>query len=89
MKMKNTLLLTSTLSLIVLFSSNNVMANNNSQTETGQANSQQEHKSYRASKKVPAMRNRVYTQLARAQKLSDDGDKEAGFVVLSEVEGAN
>ncbi len=51
MKMKNTLLLTSTLSLIVLFSSNNVMANNNSQTETGQANSQQEHKSYRASKK--------------------------------------
>ncbi len=33
------------------------------------------------------MRNRVYTQLARAQKLSDDGDKEAGFVVLSEVEG--
>lgn len=87
MKMKNTLLLTSTLSLIVLFSSNNVMANNNSQTETGQANSQQEHKSYRASKKVPAMRNRVYTQLARAQKLSDDGDKEAGFVVLNEVEG--
>lgn len=39
----------------------------------------------RASKKVPAMRNRVYSQLARAQKLSDDGDKIAGFEVLDEV----
>lgn len=39
----------------------------------------------RVSKKVPAMRNRVYAQLARAQKLSDEGDKIAGFEVLEEV----
>ncbi len=43
------------------------------------------HKSYRASKKVPAMRNRVYTQLARAQQLADEGDKIEGFAVLDEV----
>ncbi len=35
--------------------------------------------------KVPAIRNRVYTQLARAQKLADEGDKIAGFEVLDEV----
>jgi len=46
-------------------------------------NQQAEHK--RISKKVPAMRNRVYVQLARAQKLADDGDKIAGFDVLDEV----
>ena len=39
----------------------------------------------RVSKKVPAMRNRVYSQLARAQKLSDEGDKIGGFDVLDEV----
>ena len=39
----------------------------------------------RVVKKVPAMRNRVYAQLARAQKLADDGDKIAGFDVLDEV----
>lgn len=44
-----------------------------------------EHKSYRASKKVPAMRNRVYTQLARAQQLADEGDKIEGFEVLDQV----
>ncbi|MEW6993211.1 tetratricopeptide repeat protein [Colwelliaceae bacterium MEBiC 14330] len=48
-------------------------------------NNNAENKSYRASKKVPAMRNRVYAQLARAQKLADEGDKLAGFEVLSEV----
>ncbi len=37
------------------------------------------------SKKVPAMRNRVYAQLARAQKLADEGDKLEGFAVLEEV----
>lgn len=37
------------------------------------------------SKKVPAMRNRVYTQLARAQKLADEGDKIEGFNVLDDV----
>lgn len=35
--------------------------------------------------KVPAMRNRVYAQLARAQKLADEGDKIEGFSVLSDV----
>ncbi|WP_440874482.1 tetratricopeptide repeat protein [Thalassotalea sp. PLHSN55] len=39
----------------------------------------------KASVKVPAMRNRVYAQLARAQKLADEGDKIAGFEVLDEV----
>lgn len=39
----------------------------------------------RATKRVPAMRNRVYTQLARAQSLADAGDKTAGLAVLSEV----
>ncbi len=43
------------------------------------------HQSYRASKEVPAMRNRVYAQLARAQKLADEGDKIEGFSVLDEV----
>lgn len=41
--------------------------------------------STKATTKVPAMRDRVYTQLARAQKLSDNGDKAAGFEVLDEV----
>lgn len=36
--------------------------------------------------RVPAMRNRVYAQLARAQKLADEGDKIEGFNVLEEVE---
>ena len=44
---------------------------------------------YAASKqettKVPAMRDRVYTQLARAQKLADGGDKSAGLEVLEAV----
>lgn len=39
----------------------------------------------RESKRVPAMRNRVYTQLARAQQLADAGDKAAGFEVLNDV----
>ncbi|WP_143323560.1 tetratricopeptide repeat protein [Cognaticolwellia aestuarii] len=39
----------------------------------------------RTAKKVPAMRNRVYSQLARAQKLADEGVKIAGFEVLDEV----
>ncbi len=39
----------------------------------------------RTAKKVPAMRNRVYSQLARAQKLADEGVKISGFEVLDEV----
>jgi hypothetical protein len=36
--------------------------------------------------KVPAMRNRVYSQLARAQKLADEGNGLEGFDVLDEVQ---
>lgn len=93
MKMKSTLSVKSALSLMALLLSSNIMASDvmtSNKTETQQQNTQQstqqEHKSYRASKKVPAMRNRVYTQLARAQKLNDEGDKVAGFTVLKEVE---
>lgn len=35
--------------------------------------------------KVPAIRNRVYTQFARAQTLADEGDRAAGFEVLDDV----
>lgn len=81
MTLKTSLLLASTLSLVAFLPAKHVIAKENNQAST-----EQEHKSYRASKKVPAMRNRVYTQLARAQKLADEGDKAAGFEVLSEVE---
>jgi len=87
MKVKISLLLASTLGLMALLPSSHVIAKDNEQASTKQADTKQEHKSYRASKKVPAMRNRVYTQLARAQALADEGNKEAGFEVLSEVEG--
>ncbi|WP_286266119.1 tetratricopeptide repeat protein [Thalassotalea atypica] len=40
----------------------------------------------RVAKKVPAMRNRVYTQLARAQQIADGGDKILGFEILDEVQ---
>jgi len=85
--MKTSLLLASTMSLMALLPSSQVMATDNEQANTEQADTKQGQKSYRASKKVPAMRNRVYTQLARAQALADEGKKEAGFEVLSEVEG--
>lgn len=42
--------------------------------------------SKKKSVRVPAMRNRVYAQFARAQKLADEGDKIEGFNVLEEVE---
>ncbi len=35
--------------------------------------------------RVPAMRNRVYTQFARAQGIADAGDKAGGIAVLDEV----
>lgn len=35
--------------------------------------------------KVPAMRNRVYSQLARAQKFADEGQKKEGLEVLHNV----
>jgi tetratricopeptide (TPR) repeat protein len=81
MNVKTSLLIGATLSLIALFPSSYALASDNDQ-----ASNEKEHKSYRASKKVPAMRNRVYTQLARAQKLADEGNKVEGFEVLAEVE---
>ncbi|TYK64403.1 tetratricopeptide repeat protein [Colwellia echini] len=84
MRNKNTLLLTTVFSLIVTLTSNNVFAEqaNTDSADTTQESSADEP---RASKKVPAMRNRVYAQLARAQALADAGDKAAGFEVLDEV----
>ena len=81
MKINTSLIVASTMSLMVLLPSSLVLAKENSQ-----ASAEQEHKSYRSSKKVPAMRNRVYTQLARAQKLADEGNKIEGFEVLSSME---
>ena len=73
------LIFISVLSIITLLMPSQVVAKTGEQAK-------QVHKSYRATKKVPAMRNRVYTQLARAQKLNDEGDKEAGLAVLANVE---
>jgi hypothetical protein len=47
---------------------------------------QKSEQSQAKSIKVPAMRNRVYSQLARAQKLADEGNGLEGFDVLDEVQ---
>ncbi len=87
MKIKNFLLLTSTLALLVMLTGNKSFAVGNTVEASAETTKAKVTKhSYRASKKVPAMRNRVYSQLARAQKLADDGDKIEGFEVLGEVE---
>ena len=80
MKITSSLLLASTLSVVTLLSASPVIAQ-----DKAQASSKKEHKSYRTSKKVPAMRNRVYTQLARAQNLADEGKKAEGFQALDDV----
>ena len=90
MKNKNALLLTTLITLLVIITSSKVFASTE-KTATNTdiknvATAQADKKSYRASKKVPAMRNRVYSQLARAQQLADEGDKIEGFEVLGEVE---
>ncbi|KPH65682.1 tetratricopeptide repeat protein [Pseudoalteromonas porphyrae] len=36
-------------------------------------------------KRVPALREKVYSQLARAQKLADDGDAQAGLAALDDI----
>ncbi|HCM48125.1 MAG TPA: hypothetical protein DIS98_11695 [Colwellia sp.] len=90
MKNKNALLLTTLITLLVIITSSKVFASTEkTATNTDKKNvatAQADKKSYRASKKVPAMRNRVYSQLARAQQLADEGDKIEGFEVLGEVE---
>ena len=37
-------------------------------------------------KRVPALREKVYSQLARAQKLADDGDAKAGLEALDSIQ---
>lgn len=76
MKFTSALLLATTFGAISFLSAPYVVAK-----ETNK----QAHQSYKASKKVPAMRNRVYTQLARAQKLADEGNKAEGFEALNDV----
>ncbi|PKI12631.1 tetratricopeptide repeat protein [Colwellia sp. 12G3] len=91
MKNKHSLLLTTLFTLLVTITTSKVFAaEENTATNTDKnsvATAQTDKKSYRTSKKVPAMRNRVYSQLARAQQLADEGDKIEGFEVLAEVEG--
>ena len=53
----------------------------NAQTKVAKAQAEETKKSVR----VPAMRNRVYTQLARAQQIADNGDKAEGLAVLDAV----
>ena len=36
--------------------------------------------------RVPALREKVYSQLARAQKLADDGDSKAGLDALDSIQ---
>lgn len=85
MKSKKSILLTTTFTLFVLLTANKGIAEESS-VDKNSANEKVAKKGYRASKKVPAMRNRVYAQLARAQQLADEGDKIEGFEVLGEVE---
>jgi hypothetical protein len=86
MQSKKSLLMTTVFTLLVTITTSKVFA---AQATTADENSADKKsvakQSYRASKKVPAMRNRVYAQLARAQQLADEGDKIEGFAVLDEV----
>ncbi len=89
MKSKNAILLTIVFTLLVTITTSNVFAGETATVNADEKSTDKKNatkQSYRASKKVPAMRNRVYAQLARAQKLADEGDKIEGFEVLAEVE---
>jgi tetratricopeptide (TPR) repeat protein len=68
-------------SIALLFSSSALLSNS-----LGGNVAQAESVKKSTSVKVPAMRNRVYTQLARAQKLADEGNGLEGFDVLDEVQ---
>jgi hypothetical protein len=89
MKCKNSLLLTAAFTLLVTLTAHKSFAEETPKNKSAAKESvkKQNAKSqgHRASKKVPAMRNRVYAQLARAQKLADEGDKIEGFEVLDQV----
>jgi len=89
MKRKNSLLLTTAFTLLVTLTANKSLAEETAKEKSAATENVKKQNSksqgYRASKKVPAMRNRVYAQLARAQKLADEGDKIEGFEVLDQV----
>lgn len=48
-------------------------------------NATETEKPARKTRKTPAMRERIYSQLARAQKLADDGKVDEGLLVLDRV----
>lgn len=85
MKTKNSLLLTTAFTLLVSLTANKSFAEDTLAKDTVTKESAKKQ-SYRVSKKVPAMRNRVYAQLARAQQMADEGDKIEGFAILNNVE---
>jgi tetratricopeptide (TPR) repeat protein len=72
-------------SIALLFSAPVVLSQNMG-GNIAQAQAQNPSAKKSTSVKVPAMRNRVYTQLARAQKLADEGNGLEGFDVLDEVQ---
>ena len=85
---KNTILkrkVISCFSIALLFSAPVVLSQNMG-GNIAQAQAQNLSAKKSTSVKVPAMRNRVYTQLARAQKLADEGNGLEGFDVLDEVQ---
>ena len=85
---KNTILkrkVISCFSIALLFSAPVVLSQNMG-GNIAQAQAQNPSAKKSTSVKVPAMRNRVYTQLARAQKLADEGNGLEGFDVLDEVQ---
>jgi tetratricopeptide (TPR) repeat protein len=85
---KNTILkrkVISCFSIALLFSVPVVLSPNMG-GNIAQAQAQNPSAKKSTSVKVPAMRNRVYTQLARAQKLADEGNGLEGFDVLDEVQ---
>ena len=85
---KNTILkrkVISCFSIALLFSAPVVLSQNMG-GNIAQAQAQNPSAKNSTSVKVPAMRNRVYTQLARAQKLADEGNGLEGFDVLDEVQ---
>ncbi|XQW84037.1 tetratricopeptide repeat protein [Thalassotalea piscium] len=53
--------------------------------EVGSARASEKQASEVKSVRVPAMRNRVYTQFARAQQIADTGDNAGGLAVLDQV----
>jgi TPR repeat protein len=87
-KLKNKAL--SFISIVMLCSTSTIVVSNVAQAQD-QPQAQMKDVSAKSTAqkalvKVPAMRNRVYTQLARAQNLADEGNGLEGFDVLDEVQ---